>query len=239
MTRDFIATAAHQLRRLYSKCLPNPCFLCTAPTGDSLLCIACQADLPRLTSGCLRCASPLVDPGICGQCLQKPPPHEQIFCLLPYLSPIDDLIGAYKYHQQLGLRDFFAAQMAAKLKMRDDLPTLILPVPLHKRRLRQRGYNQSADLANRLGQLLNIDVDNHTLKRIRATQPQSELPFKARRKNLRGAFACGDLHGVKHVALIDDVYTTGHTVAEAGRCLQKQGVTRLEVWTIARAIRHY
>ncbi|HET8807817.1 MAG TPA: ComF family protein, partial [Methylophaga sp.] len=69
--------------------------------------------------------------------------------------------------------------------------------------------------------------------------PQSELPFKARRKNLRGAFGCGDLHGIKHVALIDDVYTTGNTVAEAGRCLQKQGVTRLEVWTIARAIRHY
>ncbi len=239
MTRDFIATAAHQLRRLYSKCLPNPCFLCAAPAGDSLLCIACQADLPRLTTGCLRCASPLSTLGICGQCLQKPPPQDQIFCALPYLSPIDDLIGAYKFHQQLGLRDFFAEQMAAMLQCRDDLPTLILPVPLHSHRLRQRGYNQSADLANRLGQLLNINVDDHALKRIRATQPQSKLPFKSRRKNLRGAFACGDLHSVQHVALLDDVYTTGHTVAEAGRCLQKQGVTRLEVWTIARAIPHY
>lgn len=239
MTWDFIAAAAHQLRRLYNKCLPNPCLLCAAPSGDSMLCLACQADLPQLSTGCLRCATPLKADGICGQCLQKPPPQQQIFCALPYQSPIDDLIAAYKFHQQLALRDFFAEQMAAKLQQRNDLPALIMPVPLHSRRLRQRGYNQSADLANRLGQLLNIAVDNHHLQRIKATRPQSELPFKARRKNLRGAFSCGDLHGISHVALLDDVYTTGHTVAEAGRCLQKQGVTRLEVWTIARAIRHY
>lgn len=239
MTRDFIATSAHQLRRLYSKCLPNPCFLCAAPAGDHLLCSACQADLPYLGTACLRCATPLSVSGICGQCLQKPPPQEQIFCLLPYVSPVDKLIGAFKFHQQLGLRDFFADPMATRLQERGDLPDLIIPVPLHHQRLRQRGYNQSADVAGRLGQLLNITVDTHKLQRIRATKPQSELPFKQRRNNLRGAFQCGDLGSIQHVALIDDVYTTGHTVAEAGRCLQKQGVTRLEVWTIARAIRHY
>jgi ComF family protein len=230
---------AHQLRRLYSKCLPNPCFLCSAPTTDIMLCPACQADLPALGTGCQRCATPLSSVGVCGQCLQKPPPQQQIFCLLPYQSPVDDLIAAYKFHQQLGLRDFFAQQMTATLEIRGDLPELILPVPLHNRRLRQRGYNQSADLACRLGELLNIGVDLNSLRRIRATRPQSELPFKARRQNLRNAFTCENLQGIKHVALIDDVYTTGHTVAEAGRCLQKQGVTRLEVWTIARAIRHY
>lgn len=204
-----------------------------------MLCTACQADLPVLGSGCLRCATPLSAGSICGQCLQKPPPQDETFCLLPYQSPIDNLVAAYKFHQQLGLRDFFAKLMAAKLQTRNDLPQLLIPVPLHSRRLRQRGYNQSADLTDQLGQLLHINVDKHSLQRVKATRPQSELPFKQRRQNLRGAFVCDGLNNIRHVALIDDVYTTGHTVAEAGRCLQKQGVTRLEVWTIARALRHY
>ena len=204
-----------------------------------MLCFACEADLPLLTSACRLCATPLATSGICGQCLQKSPPQAQTFALLRYETPVDKLITAYKFNQQLGLRDYFAEQMAARLHTRTDLPELLIPVPLHRYRLFTRGYNQSADLSRKLGQLLDIDVDIQSLQRIRPTLPQSSLPFKQRQKNLRGAFHCQPLKHYQHVALIDDVYTTGHTVAEAGRCLQKQGVTELEVWTIARAIRHY
>lgn len=151
MTRDCLAAAAHQLRRLYNICLPNPCFLCTAPVPNGMLCTACEADLPVLGSGCLRCATLMSAGGICGQCLQKLPPQDETFCLLPYQSQVNKLVAAYKFPQQLGLRDFFAKLMADNLQTRNDLPQLLIPVPLHSRRLRQRGYNQSAELTDWLG----------------------------------------------------------------------------------------
>ena len=115
------------------------------------------------------------------------------------------------------------------------LPELILPVPLHVARLRRRGFNQSLELARPLAEATGIAVDFHTCRRIRATAVQSQLPAKERRANVRGAFALAGPLGVKHVALVDDVLTTGHTAAELTRLLKEAGVETVEVWTLARA----
>ncbi|AFJ02468.1 competence protein F [Methylophaga frappieri] len=241
MAKDFIATTAHRLRRLYNIWMPNPCFLCHAPAGAQIICNDCLADLPHTSTACLRCAAPLPNNGVCGACQQSPPPQDTTLAALYYIWPADKLVTAYKFRSQLALQPLFAQLLFEKVRRSGhDLPHLILPIPLHTSRLRYRGYNQATDISQRLGRLLNRPVANHLLQRVRATQPQSNLAFSQRRRNLRNAFQCQPLTAAQqqHVVLIDDVYTTGHTVSEAARCLRKAGVKRLDVWTIARAIRH-
>lgn len=114
------------------------------------------------------------------------------------------------------------------------LPDLIVPVPLHWKRRFVRGFNQSQWLANYLGRQLNISVDNKLLTRIRNTPPQQQLRRKQRQKNLKGAFQVNDSLNGQHIALIDDVVTTGSTASELARLLKKTGASRVDVWCLAR-----
>jgi len=107
-------------------------------------------------------------------------------------------------------------------------------VPLHPRRLRQRGYNQALELARIVGRLLQVPVDDRCCTRLIATQPQAELDQKARRRNLRGAFSATLALQAQHLAILDDVVTTGSTVSEVARVLRRAGCQRVDVWTIAR-----
>src|SRR5262249_21777320 len=115
-------------------------------------------------------------------------------------------------------------------------PDALIPIPLHPQRLRERGYNQALELARPLAREFGIDLRPDALVRQRATQAQSELDAAQRRRNLRGAFAVAP--GVEvpaHVALIDDVMTTGTTLREAARTLLHAGALRVDVWALARA----
>jgi ComF family protein len=116
----------------------------------------------------------------------------------------------------------------------DEPPQLLIPVPLHPGRLRERGYNQALELARPLSRRLAIPLDYLSCRRTRPTQAQSELPMKERRKNVRGAFQVKGEIPARHVALIDDVVTTGSTVTELTRLLKRHGVRRVQVWTLAR-----
>lgn len=240
MARNFGAVMTHRLSELYSKLLPIPCFLCGDFSPHHALCEACIDDLPWLEQCCQRCALPLNESGICGQCLQQPPPQQFSLALFRYETPINHCIAAFKFHQQLVFARMFARLLATKINQRQQpLPEIVIPIPLHPSRLRQRGYNQSAQLADALARELRIPVDKTGLFRQRNTIPQTGMSGKQRKRNLKQAFAITGSLPYKHVALVDDVYTTGHTVAEASRCLQQNGVETVEVWTIARAIRHY
>ncbi len=116
------------------------------------------------------------------------------------------------------------------------LPAALLCVPLHESRLRERGYNQALELAKPLARALHLPLHPHALRRIRSTQAQSGLDARARRRNLRGAFEIDPAQTLPtHVALLDDVMTTGSTLRECARVLRKAGVQRVDVWALARA----
>jgi ComF family protein len=117
-----------------------------------------------------------------------------------------------------------------------DLPGAIVPVPLHPSRLRKRGYNQALELAKPLAKRLGIPVSREVLHRTRATHAQTELTAIQRRRNVRGAFAVNiDGNAPEHVAVLDDVFTTGATLAECACVLKRAGVQRVDVWALARA----
>lgn len=240
MVRNFSAVVTHRLAELYSKLLPIPCFLCGDFSLHDALCKACVEELPWLDQCCQRCALPLNESGICGQCLQQPPPQQLSLAVFRYETPINHCIAAFKFHQQLVFARLFAKLLATKVKQRQQpLPEILIPIPLHSSRLRQRGYNQSAQLTDTLSTELTIPVDKTSFIRQRNTSPQTGMSGKQRKRNVKQAFAVAKPLPYKHVALVDDVFTTGHTTAEASRCLQQNGVKTVEVWTIARAIRHY
>jgi ComF family protein len=182
---------------------------------------------------------PLESAQICGHCLHSPPIQEHSFSLLRYQAAVPRCITRFKFHQQLQFADFFAEHMAKQLQQRHDLPACLIPIPLHPRRLRSRGFNQSLEVATRLARKLGIRCRPELLQRVRNTPSQSQLHYRQRQRNIRHAFASTALSLPTHIALLDDVMTTGQTVAEAARILQAGGVQIIEVWTIARAISHY
>lgn len=237
MTENFLSPFRQKLAQLYSNLTTTHCLLCGAVDNDSCLCTDCINNLPRLRHSCPRCAMPLQDNTLCGQCLNHPPEQNTSLSLFIYKSPIDRLIADFKYHDKLFLSRFFAGQIAKQVESRP-LPQLLIPIPLHPRRLRQRGYNQSLELAKSLSKRLAIPVCSKSLIRITDSLPQSSLPYKKRKQNVQQAFKMDNSLLPSHIALIDDVLTTGNTANVAAKTLRKVGVNNIELWTIARTIRH-
>jgi ComF family protein len=235
----WLTALTHEFSQLYSKVFPIPCLLCGLPSRHYALCTHCAADLPLLGTACRRCACPLDDDGVCGRCLQQSPIQDRSFSLLRYQGTAKRCVTAFKYRQQLHLCRLFADMMSDKLSRRLDLPDCLVPIPLHPMRLRKRGFNQAVELARMLAGNLALNCRTDLLLRTRNTRPQSELPYKERRRNLKRAFACYGTDMPAHIAIIDDVMTSGHTCGEAARALRAAGAEIIEVWTIARAISHY
>jgi len=223
------------LKIVLSAFLPQPCRLCgAAGDRDRCLCDGCARDLPILGPACPRCALPLsADAPLCGRCLRRPPPFDAALAPLRYAAPVDTLVHEFKFRGRLASGRLLAELMADAVAERPR-PQLLLPVPLHPRRLRERGFNQAHELARLLGRRLGIPVDGELVRRMRDTPPQHELPAKARRANIRRAFALAHPPPA-HVAVVDDVMTTGQTVAEIARLLKRAGARRVEVWVAARA----
>lgn len=216
---------------------PPRCALCgQAGVARRDLCPGCLADLPHNPSPCHRCGIPLSDGArLCGPCNHNPPPFDSSVIPFRYGPPLDYLLQQLKFHQRLHLAPLLGGLLAeAILHQGRPLPELILPVPLHPTRLRERGYNQALELARPVARQLALPVDWHGVARQRQTQAQTSLQGRERRKNLRNAFVVQ--HELpRHVALVDDVVTTGATVSELATTLKRSGVERVEIWAIARA----
>lgn len=224
------------VRQLYSNLSMTPCLLCHTPTQQYGVCAHCQHDLPRIVIACPRCAIPLTSPYHCGHCLTSPPLRYASLSVFSYNPAIKKLISQFKFHQALHLKYFFSAQLAQMVADKVvDTPQLIMPIPLHTSRLRLRGYNQAGEVAKILSKQLQIPLNQTHLQRIKATQSQSQLTLKERKKNLHAAFHCRPFHSNTHIVLIDDVLTTGHTAEAATKALLQQGVSKVSLWTIARA----
>ncbi|KAF1695328.1 amidophosphoribosyltransferase [Pseudoxanthomonas koreensis] len=220
--------------------LPARCLVCTGPGEDGLdLCLACRQALPVEAHACRRCALPLPPlplpaDGLCGRCLRQPSPLQATHAAFAYAAPLDRLLPRYKFHHDLAAGRLLAQLMVPALAGADR-PQALVPVPLHRRRLRERGYDQALELARPLARSLGLPLQAGLLRRLRSTLPQSELDADARHANLRGAFEAR-CHGTPpaHVALVDDVMTTGATLHAAAQALRRAGVTRVDAWVCAR-----
>jgi ComF family protein len=234
--------AAWPLRLL----LPPRCVLCGAagqpPALD--LCAACEADLPGNFPACGRCAAPLqfaAGAAACGACQRRAPRFDAAFCAFAYDYPVDHMVRAVKYHGAAAYARVLGELLAARLQAAASVsrPELLLPVPLGPVRFRQRGYNQAIELGRYLERRLGIAMRTDLLLRSRETSEQAGLPRQERRRNIRRAFALRAPVAAAHVALIDDVITTGSTVNELARLLKASGVRRVDVWAVARVSPHF
>ncbi|UCV07290.1 ComF family protein [Dechloromonas denitrificans] len=230
----------YRLKSLVSRWLndafPGSCLLCGSDSPDALLCPACTADLPAPPSACCpQCAEQTTYGERCGACLKDPPHFDQTLAAFHYDFPVNRIIQALKYGHQLAVAKWLGYQLAALIKPGEQL---IVPLPLHPERLRERGFNQSMEIARGVGKQLNLPVDHCSLFRNRPTPRQADLPLKERRKNVRGAFECtADMTG-KNILLIDDVMTSGATLNECARVLKLHGAAHVTAVVAARALKH-
>ena len=223
-------------RRLGARLCPARCLVCAeAAPPETDLCPACRASLPWNDRACPGCALPMATTGSpCGACLCRPPPLGEAHAAFVYAFPLDRLLPRLKFHRDLAAGRLLAGAMAARFAALPR-PDALLAVPLHRARLRRRGYDQALELARPLARALDLPLLEGALVRTRGTAPQSELDAAARRRNLRGAFvAPAPAPLPAHVALVDDVMTTGATVHAAAIALRRAGVARVDAWVCAR-----
>jgi len=222
--------------------LQNRCVLCEAISHQEIsICQDCVEDLPWLTQACERCGKPLViqsDSKECGDCLKQKPPYDKTFASFHYDYPIDYLITMLKFHNKLLFAKILGVLLIKTITEKHNssfpFPELIIPVPLHYKRLRKRGFNQALEIAKPIARRLDIPIGSQLVSRIKSTKPQSLTLAKDRKKNIKGAFIIKDKIRAKHIAIVDDLVTTGNTVAELSRLLRKNGVERIEVWACAK-----
>ncbi|MBU0501526.1 MAG: ComF family protein [Gammaproteobacteria bacterium] len=224
------------LNIIQMRLFPSSCLLCGSPGVRGMdLCGECKRDLPYIESRCSRCSIPLPQDGVCGQCQKSPPRFDRCFSPFSYEGLVADLVTDLKFRSRLQAGRLLAELLFEQIRQSElDLPQILIPVPLHNARLRERGYNQALELARPLASRLRLAVSYRSCVRLRATGPQSSLPRKERAKNIKGAFALKIPIQERHVALVDDVVTTGSTVDELAKLLKASGVERVDVWCVAR-----
>ena len=239
----FSGLPASPLARLYQQAHTQDCFLC-GTASPAPLCTDCRADLPRLPAAlCPACALPANAGQMCGRCLRDEPAYDATHAALAYAYPLDGAIQAFKYRGALGLAPTFAALMDEGLEPPpgtaiDPLAgiDLLLPTPLSNAHLAERGYNQAHELARALARRRDLALDPLALIRTRQGPAQAELPWKERARNIRGAFAATRRFDGLHVAVIDDVMTTGATLGEIAKTLKAAGAARVSNWVLARTL---
>ena len=210
------------------------CLLCVGPSKGALLCAPCNADLPRLTAAhCDTCALPITEGTRCGACLTDPPAYGHVCAPFTYAFPADALVQALKYRSMLAIAPLFGAAIAACL---DERPDIIIPMPLADARLRERGFNQAQEIARHVANISGIKLLPRACRKVRDTAPQAALPWKERAKNVRKAFVCDDDFTGQHVAIVDDVMTTGATPNELARNQKKAGAAKVTGLIVARTL---
>lgn len=224
--------------RLAIPALPRRCALCLGDAGPHGFCAGCRGDLPWQRRACARCALPLVEAAApeCGRCRVRPPPWHRALAPLAWSWPVDAALRALKFSGRLEFAFAFGEILADALAGARALPApdCVCPVPLHRWRHLRRGFNQATELCRVLCLRHGLPLDD-SLRRVRATPPQSGLSRRARQRNLAGAFALrGSLRG-RHPLLVDDVMTTGATCARLAALLRRHGAETVTVLTVARA----
>lgn len=236
------ATFRTQIRRapgnVFDFFIPQRCLLCTEVIVDShVLCGGCEGELPYNDASCSRCAAIISAGELCGNCLREPPPFDCAFVPLRYHYPIDHLVRRLKYAEDPATGRLLGRFMAEELLATrcTPLPEALIPIPLHPGRLRERGYNQALEICRSIADRTGIPIESALLSRQRATPPQVGMRRNDRERNMRNAFRLERSPGFRHIALIDDVITSGATMRAAARTLRAGGASRIESWSLARA----
>ena len=234
--RRWVQGVAHLL-------VPPHCCLCdgpgqTEPAPWGLdLCTHCQAACPVLPLACPRCGTPQPSGRCCVDCIVRPPPFDALFAPCTYDAPADQLVRGLKFQGTLSHGRVLGLLLAAHRRAHcTPLPTLVVPMPLHRERFAERGFNQAEVIARAAAGALGLPVRSGLLQRLRGGARQSGLGAAARRANLQGAFEAGPLAGCGPIALVDDVFTTGSTARAAAQALKSAGAPRVEVWAATRAL---
>ncbi len=238
---NFLGNALDNVRRgaigVARRALPQRCELCAGASGMDLLCRGCTRSLPRLGPACPVCALPTSGGEVCGQCLTSPPPYDATIAAFAYAFPVDRLMHAFKYHGRLALAEWGARAIGAEWGRHTmTLPQRLIALPLARERQRERGYNQAFEIARMLAREWRIPLVRGGVHRNLAAPPQAALPWSERAKNVRGAFACDLALAGLSVAVVDDVMTTGASLAELAKTLKKAGAARVENWVVARTL---
>jgi ComF family protein len=237
------------LRHILNLLFPSSCSYCHEPVGDSRVphfCLTCWHDFDPISGPvCGRCGKPFDSPETlshtpffqCSSCRTSPPLFDQALSVGYFEGPLREAIHQLKYRPCRSLGTPLGAWMADRVRVLLDID-MVMPVPLHPKRLRQRGFNQALLLAHCMSVKYGIPLDYDNLARIRPTRPQVELTGKERVTNVAGAFSLKLPETVesKHILLIDDVFTTGATMNECAAVLKKAGAGQVTACTLARAI---
>jgi ComF family protein len=223
------------IRSIIKQLSPCACLLCGATASSTRhLCGGCLADLPwHSPPQCPQCATPTPDGQVCGACLKRPPAFDRTVAALTYAFPLDRLIPRLKYHGRLAIAPALGESLARAVES-SPRPDRLIAMPLHAKRIRERGFNHATEIAREVAKPLGLMLDTTSCQRIRDTPPQMGLKHDARRRNVRGAFTCsGNVEG-QHIALIDDVMTTGTSLDELAAALKRAGAREVSCWVVAR-----
>lgn len=228
--------------RLLDGLLPRACVICGLAGGERACCEGCRHDLPWITNPCRRCGGAL-PPGRssdhCARCAKPTAEISRIVSALLYEYPVDRIIAGAKFRQRLDfaaalgslLADYLGSPVGVPAA---ELPDIVVPVPLHRRRLAARGFNQAAEIAAPVARRLGLPLCINACNRIRHTVEQTSLTGRARRRNLGGAFAARKKLAGLRVAIIDDVLTTGATAHAVAEAVMQIGAGDVQIWTVAR-----
>ncbi len=214
--------------------LDEDCVLCGTGCTAGPVCRPCAEAMPRLGACCERCAAPLAGVAQCGPCRNHRFAFDAAIACFEYRFPLDRLVQRFKYSGDLAVGRWLADELARRVAG-EPHPDLLVAPPLGAARLRERGFNQGLELAKAVGARLTVRCDLFALARVRETAPQARLSRRARFANLRRAFHCRRALEGTHVALVDDVLTTGATAHAIARELKRAGAKRVSVWALARA----
>lgn len=228
-------------RFLLDFALPPRCPACGSVTAEvDLFCDACWREVDFMGGGCGTCGLPLeaTDAEMCGACLAEPPPLDRIRSAVAYGETARSLVLRLKYGRKTALARTMAHYMRRPLGELSE-GAVLAPVPLHRRRLWGRGFNQAALVASALASGSGLEVQPLLLRRTRHTPRLKGMSVSERKRAVQGAFALREGHEVRgrHVILVDDVYTSGSTAYACARLLKRKGAASVELVTWARVVR--
>lgn len=219
---------------------PQDCFLCGGRTPGEVLCTACAASLPRRPdSACPQCGLPGLGGGRCARCVREAPAFDATRAAFEFVFPVDTMVHALKYRHRLALAEYFGAALVECAAGFGEDADLIVPMPLHARRLAERGFNQALEIARPLAHARGLPLGLGTVRKLRDLPPQAGLDREARLRSPRGAFEGVDMLAGQRVIVVDDVMTTGATLDELARCLKRQGASWVGNLVVARTLASY
>lgn len=216
--------------------IPSVCALCNHYHLDSqAVCKLCTRLFVRIDQGCAICRLPLIDNQFlqCGHCIKKKPAFDKVITSYSFEEPLRTLLHDFKYHSALYLRNFMTELMLDSLTENTISPGCLVPVPMHPTRLKERGFNHAALLAKSLAKRLKTPCNLDLCRKKVNSVAQAGLSSKMRHRNIKNTFHAKP-NTYTHITLVDDLLTTGSTVNELAKTLKRSGVSRVDIWCLAR-----